>query len=371
MNVDLKKIEKFINDLGQNMRTHFKDFDLKNMEKNLKGIEFGTHGEQPMVPAFYGPEYNMISIKEDISKFNYTEEELKYMISHEFSHMASTRNAKSMFGLRSGLQRGGGFFMKNVAITEGLTEYVTREVTGLNIDMAYTFERKCAEALITILGDEFLQSYFDADSKSLYKYTNSLGISKKEMNELFDDMDNSLLWRNKSIKDMNNNIMPSKNNEYISNIEKKLVDIAARVGLRRNNDKESIANMIHDIQKQFIPLNLEFSKEDGNEEQFLSKYSNGLEDAFLYAKKMEDDIREGRITSEEQIMPKKKSFFKRKQETLSLHSAPNQDKVNKPNKWKADIKFEHNINNNVTEINQENIQGDIKNKNHDNDDLTI
>jgi len=371
MNINLQKLEKFINDMGQNMRTHFKYFDLKNMEINLNTLEYGTHGEHPKVPAFYGPEYNMISIKEDITELNYTEDELKYIIIHEFSHMASTRNAKSMFGIRSGLQRGSGFFMKNIAITEGLTEHVTREATRIKIDMAYTFERKCAEALIIIFGDEFLQSYFDADCKSLYNYTKSLGISKKEMNELFDDMDKSLLWRNKSIKDMNNNIMPIKNNQYIYNIEKKIVDIAARVGFRRNNDKESIANMIADIQKQFIPSNLEFSNENGNEEQFLSKYSNGLEDAFLYAEKMEEDIRTGRITSEEQIMPKKKSYFKRKQETLSLPSGPNQDRVNKSSQWKEDIKFDQSVNNNVTEINQENIQNDSKDKNHDNDDLTI
>lgn len=370
--MDIQRVEKFIKEMAQNMKIEFKDFELKNMEINLQGLELGTHGEHPNIPAFYGPEYNMISIKEDIAELNYTEDELKYIIIHEFSHMASTRNAKSMFNIKSGLQRGSGFFMKNIAITEGLTEYATRKVTGLNIDMAYTFERKCAEALITILGDEFLQSYFDADCKSLYKYTNSLGISKKEMNQLFDEMDKSLLWRNKSVMDMRNNVMPNKNNEHIFNIEKKLVDIAVRVGFRRKYDKDSIANMIADIQKQFIPSNLEFSNENGNEEQFLSKYSNGLEDAFLYAKKIEEDIRTGRITTEQQIMPKKKSFFKRKQETFFLPSAPNQDRVNKSKQWKEDLKFEQNLNNNnVTQINQENIQNDSKNKNHDNDDLTI
>lgn len=365
MNVNLQKLEKFINDMGQNMRIKFKDFDLKNMEINLNGLEFGTHGEHPRVPAFYGPEYNMISIREDISEWNYTEEELKYIITHEFSHVASTRNAKSMFGIRSGLQRGSGFFMKNIAITEGLTEYVTRKVTGINIEIAYTFERNCAEALITILGDEFLQTYFDADCKSLYKYTNSLGISKKEMNDLFDEIDKSLLWRNKGIYSLSKNKNPKNNNQYISNIEKKLINIAARVGFKKNNDKESIANMIADIQKQFIPFDLEFSKEICSEEQFLSKYSDGLEDAFLYAKKMEKDIRAERITSEQDIIPDKKSFFKRKQEALSLPSGPNQDRVNKSKQWKEDIKFEQNVNNNVT------TQNDSKNKNHDNDDLTI
>lgn len=370
MNLDLQKVENLIKEMAQNMRILFGDFDLKNMNKNLEGLEFEMHGEHPNIPAFYGPEYNLISIKKDLSEFNLSDKELKYMITHEFSHMSSTRNAKSFFKILSGLQRGSGFFTKNIAITEGLTEYVTRKTTGLEIDIAYVFERKCAESLMTIFGNVFLQSYFDADCKSLYKHAKSLGISKKEMNELFDEMDKSLSWRNTSIKENRNNKMPSKNNKCIFNIEKKLVDMAARVGLRRNDDKESISNMINNIQKQFIPPNLEFSDENGKEEEFLSKYSSRLEEAFLYAKKMEEDIRVGRITSEEQIMPTRKTLFRSKKHKLVLPSSTYKKETNKANEWISNLKAKTNAKNNLNENNQNYIQ-DINKDNPKDDDLTI
>ena len=168
-------------------------------------------------------------------------------------------------------------------------------------------------------------------------------------------MDKSLTWRNKCINELiHKNNLPNINNQYISNIEMKLINIAAIVGLKRQDHKEDIAKLISNIQKQFIPAGLNFSMDNRKAEEFLSKYSDGLEDAFLYAKKMEDDIREGRITSEQQIMPIKKSFFKTKSKILPLAPAiSNEVKQDEIDNWKSSLKYDTS---NLNNKNQEDIK---------------
>lgn len=367
--VNKQNVEELIMQATEKMRKKFSNLNLENMENNIKSLEVSIKN-RIFLPTSYFPEGNVMVVKEDLTEYEFLEKDFKHMISHEFCHMATTTNPTAFLGTKSGFIKGYGRFTKNIAITEGMTDYLTEEIMGEKSQIAYIFEKKCARSLRMIFGDNFLQSFLDADLKSLYQKTETLGISKREINELFGDMDKSLIWRNECNCNLEDNKLPQKNNQYISNIEKRLINIAARVGLKRNDNKDNIANLIGDIQKEFVPVGLKFSIENKKEEEFLSSYSAGLEDAFLYARKMEDDIRAGRITSEEQIMPKKKSFFKRKQETMSLPSGPNEDRVNKSNQWKDSVRVEQNVDKNVIEINQENIQSDSKYKNHD-DDLTI
>lgn len=296
-------LEEFLLDIKEK----FGKFDLSNMEKNASKIQFDVE-TKIQNPVTYVAEANYIILGSKLDN-RYTESERKHAIYHELVHMSTTKkagstNSKTGFGFVLGMA-----ISKRVAITEGITEYITEKITGNEIDIAYLFEKRCSKSLHEIFGDDLIQNFFNADEKNLYKHVEKYGIFKKELKELFNDMDKSLMWRNNSLVDLRKNKKIKNNNQYISNIEEKLVNITARVCLEKGISKEETLEKIDKVTQCFITPNLNFNIEEPREEAFLSEHSGNLDKPFEYAEKIKEDILLGKIVSSSQLITSKNSLL--------------------------------------------------------------
>jgi len=292
-----KEKEKYLKNIFEQFlvdaRAKFSTFDLTNMDKNGKTIHFDVETKIE-TPARYLSDYNAVILGEKLDD-RYTENERKHAVYHELVHMASTKNSKILNS-----KTGFGFIYppfiaKRIAITEGLTEYITEEITGNEIDISYVFEKRCAKSLCMIFGDDIIQDFFNADEKNLYKDIGKYGISKKEMKELFAEMDKSLMWRNNSALKIRKGKQIEEKNKYICSIEQELVNMAVRVSMEKGESKEDILEKIDRLTQNFIKPNLKFNIGDKKEENFLSEYSEDIDKPFEYATKMKEEILGGNI----------------------------------------------------------------------------
>ena len=158
--VGKKKIEEIAIEAFNKTRNKFNMFNLNNMNKNIKSLTIETiTGEDISSPAKYIPEGNLIVSKQDLRKYKLSSEDFRHMISHEFIHMASTLKPTAFWGTKVGLSKGSGMFVKNIALNEGVTDYLTETICEKESSIGYIFEKKCAKSLHMILGDEFLQAF--------------------------------------------------------------------------------------------------------------------------------------------------------------------------------------------------------------------
>lgn len=299
----LKKIfDKFLIDVKET----FNQFDLSNLNKNAEKIYFDVE-TKIQTPAAYIAETNSVILGQKLDD-KYTEDERKHAIYHELVHMTTTKKARS-FNPKTGFSFiAGAAIAKRVAITEGMTEYMTERITGNEIDIAYLFEKRCAKSLCMIFGDDVIQDFLNADEKSLYKRAHEYGIPKSEIKEVFNSIDKSLMWRNNSVVDFIDGKQIKKKNKYISDIEQKLVNMAVRVSLEKGESKEETAEKIDKISQNFIQSGLEVDINDKKEENFLSQYSEKLNEPFEYAKKIKEEILNGKIVSANELVTKKSSI---------------------------------------------------------------
>lgn len=316
-------IKSIFNQFLIDAREKFGNFDLSNMDKNAEKIYFDVE-TKIQTPARYVSDYNAVILGQNLDD-TYTEAEKQHAIYHELVHMTTTKkaggfNPKTGFGFIAGQA-----IAKRVAITEGMTEYMTERITGNEIDIAYLFEKRCAKSLCVIFGDDIIQDFLNADEKSLYNRAEEYGIAKKEMKELFNNMDKSILWRNNSIINLRKGNQIKKKNKYVSDIEQKLINIAARVSLSRGMSKEEVIQNIDKVSQNFIQPNLKFDINDVNEENFLSEYCESIDEAFEYSKKAKEDILTDKITSASQLTTsnnnfkdKIKTLFKLKKDSANI-----------------------------------------------------
>lgn len=302
--------EKYLKGIFENflidIKESFKQFNFSNLDKNAQNVYFDVKTFIRM-PAAYIAEYNTIMLGPSLDD-GYTESEKKHAIYHELVHMATTKRKgmlkpKTGFGFIAGM-----VVAKRVAITEGMTEYITEKITGSEIDIAYLFEKRCAKSLHEIFGDDIIQDFLNADEKSLYMHGEKYGISQKEIKELFNNIDKSLMWRNNSIIDLRDGKKIKNQNQYIYEVEQKLIDFATRVGLENGESKEEILERIDRITANFIKPNLEFNIEDENEEKFLSAYSQDLNKPFEYSAQIKEQIISDKLVSSSQLVTNKSSL---------------------------------------------------------------
>ena len=265
------------------MMKEFSEYNLSNMERNAQNIKFSEY-DSIQAPAKYIGECNEIaySIK-NIENYEFSEDELRYMVFHELIHMSSTKTVGKILSIpKTGWGAGSAFFQKRFAITEGMTDYLAEVAAGKRFDIGYFFEKRCAESICEIFGHDAIQSFLNADTKELIEHAKSLGVDKKEILQLFDKMDKSLIWRYKYTKEE-----PKEKNAQIYQIEKELIDILIKTSIIKGDTNEQIASKISKIQSRFIPGE---QKEEyiSKEEEFLSKHSENLSKAFEYAERQKN-----------------------------------------------------------------------------------
>lgn len=349
MNREIKlKEEYFKETYGQfknKMRHCFKDYDLSNMEKNIKdGVEL-RYFSRLSVPARYSADDNMVFVGEELDTNKFSPDDKKHMYFHELVHMSSAKNVRTLRVKMGLLKAIGPIIRKRDAVNEGVTDVITEKVMGKKTNQAYLFEKMAVKALISILGEEkMFQCYFDADANSLFQHAKDCGIPKKELNSLFNDMDKQLIWRNINVCNVMKGKPIKKNNRYISKIEQKLINMAVRACMHRGEDKERIIEKINSIQQLFITPGLKFSIDKISEEEFLSEYSEGLVEAFEYAEQIKRGVLLDEITSEDQIKQISngglfKNIFKNK--SLKLLASSKSD-INNGKDWRNALKVPNN-----------------------------
>ena len=278
----IKEKEIFINCMTEK----FSRFDLSNMKKNAPNISIYEF-DSMQSPAKYISDCNdfVYSIK-NIQSYGFSDDELRHMNFHELMHMSSTkRSGNILTTAKTGWGAGSTFFPKQFAITEGMTDYLAEVATGKKVDVGYLFEKRCAQSICEIFGDDAIQSFLNANPNELFKHAESKGIKRKEISQLFKKMDKSLMWRLSLDKDK----IPKEKNNFIYQIEKDLIDLAVKVSINKGDTNEQTAEKITKIQSGFIPAGLKYENRQ-NEEAFISNYSQDLEKAFEYAEQQKEKL---------------------------------------------------------------------------------
>lgn len=124
-----KNYEQFKN----KMRHCFKDYDLSNMEKNIKdGVEL-RYFPGLSVPARYSADYNMVFVGEELDTDKFSPNDKKHMYFHELTHMSSAKNVRTLRIKMGFLKAIDIIRRKRDAVNEGLTDIIAEKVMGKKI----------------------------------------------------------------------------------------------------------------------------------------------------------------------------------------------------------------------------------------------